>query len=113
MLRSMPGSAPGKVTTMTHEQTKGTPQQWREARLALLDREKQLNKLRDELAEQRRALPWVPVDKPYAFDGPGGRVTLADLFDGCSQLLVYHFMFGPDWAEGCPSCSFWADSYNG
>lgn len=98
---------------MTHEHTTGTREQWREARLALLDREKELNRLRDELAEQRRALPWVPVDKPYAFDGPDGRVTLADLFDGCGQLIVYHFMFGPDWEQGCPSCSFWADNYDG
>ena len=98
---------------MTDEHATGTAQEWRTARLALLDREKELNRLRDEVAEQRRRLPWVPVTKQYAFDGPDGRVGLADLFGGCSQLVVYHFMFGPDWDEGCPSCSFWADSFNG
>ena len=91
----------------------GTRGDWTKARLALLDAEKELNRRRDELAEQRRALPWVPIDKPYAFEGPDGNVRLGDLFDGRSQLLVYHFMFGPDWDEGCPSCSFWADSFDG
>jgi predicted dithiol-disulfide oxidoreductase (DUF899 family) len=91
----------------------GTGEEWLAARRALLVREKQLNRLRDELAEQRRALPWVPVDEPYTFEGADGTATLRDLFAGRSQLLVYHFMFGPDWAEGCPSCSFWADSFDG
>jgi predicted dithiol-disulfide oxidoreductase (DUF899 family) len=91
----------------------GTRQDWIEARLALLDAEKDLTRRRDDLAEQRRALPWVPVDKPYAFEGPDGSVSLRDLFDGRSQLVVYHFMFGRDWDEGCPSCSFWADSFDG
>jgi predicted dithiol-disulfide oxidoreductase (DUF899 family) len=86
---------------------------WLAARKAHLAREKEFTRLRDELARERRALPWERVDKAYAFDTPEGRVTLADLFGPCSQLLVYHFMFGPDWQEGCPSCSFWADNYNG
>ncbi len=91
----------------------GNEDDHRAARVALLGREKELNRLRDELAAERRRLPWVPVTKEYAFDGPDGRVTMRDLFDGRSQLIVYHFMFGPDWEEGCPSCSFWADSFNG
>jgi predicted dithiol-disulfide oxidoreductase (DUF899 family) len=84
-----------------------------EARVKLLDREKDLNRQRDELAEQRRHLPWVRIDKDYRFEGAGGENTLRDLFNGRSQLLVYHFMFGPDWDEGCPSCSFWADGFDG
>ncbi len=91
----------------------GTRKEWTTLRLELLAREKELNRLRDQLAEQRRALPWVRLDKDYRFDGPDGTRSLADLFDGRSQLLVYHFMFGPDWDEGCPSCSFWADSFDG
>src|SRR5271165_5647270 len=91
----------------------GNEDEHRAARLALLAREKELNRLRDELAAERRRLPWVPVTKEYEFEGPVGRLTMRDLFDGRSQLIVYHFMFGPDWEEGCPSCSFWADSFNG
>ena len=91
----------------------GNEDEHRAARLALLGREKELNRLRDELAAERRRLPWVPVTKEYEFEGPRGRITMRDLFDGRSQLIVYHFMFGPDWEEGCPSCSFWADSFNG
>lgn len=91
----------------------GSREEWTEARTKLLNREKDLNRLRDELAEQRRQLPWVPVDKPYLFDGPDGERTLRDLFHDHSQLLVYHFIFGPGWDEGCPSCSFWADSFEG
>jgi len=90
----------------------GTREAWRSARLTLLNREKELNHLRDELAAERRRLPWVPVEKEYAFDGPDGRLSMADLFGPRSQLIVYHFMFGPGWGEGCPSCSFWADSFN-
>jgi predicted dithiol-disulfide oxidoreductase (DUF899 family) len=90
-----------------------TRDEWMVARSELLTREKDLNRLRDELAEQRRQLPWVRVDKEYRFAGPDGTRTLPGLFAGRSQLLVYHFMFGPDWDEGCPSCSFWADSYDG
>jgi predicted dithiol-disulfide oxidoreductase (DUF899 family) len=87
--------------------------EWLAARKALLAKEKAFTKARDALSQERRRLPWLKVDKTYVFEGPGGKETLADLFAGCSQLLVYHFMFGPDWNEGCPSCSFWADNYNG
>jgi predicted dithiol-disulfide oxidoreductase (DUF899 family) len=87
--------------------------EWLTARKAFLAKEKELTHARDRLSRERRELPWVRVDKAYAFDGPAGKETLSDLFAGRSQLLVYHFMFGPDWKEGCPSCSFWADNYNG
>ena len=86
---------------------------WLEARKKFLIKEKEFTRLRDELSTQRRALPWVKVEKNYSFDGPGGRETLSDLFDGKSQLMIYHFMLGPEWEEGCPSCSFWADNFNG
>lgn len=91
----------------------GTREQHLEDRLALLEAEKDLTRRSDELAARRRDLPWVPVDTTYRFDTVDGERTLAELFDGRSQLLVYHFMFGPDWTEGCPVCSFWADSFNG
>jgi predicted dithiol-disulfide oxidoreductase (DUF899 family) len=81
----------------------GTRAEWLAARLDLLAEEKDLNRRRDALAEARRRLPWVPVEEEYRFDRPDGSRTLADLFDGRSQLLVYHFMFGPDWEEGCPA----------
>jgi predicted dithiol-disulfide oxidoreductase (DUF899 family) len=87
--------------------------EWLRARLDLLQAEKELTRRRDELSRQRRALPWVRIDKAYEFDTPDGPRSLPDLFDGRSQLLVYHFMFGPDWDEGCPSCSFWADNFEG
>jgi len=87
--------------------------EWLTARKALLAREKAFTQARDRLSAERRELPWVKVDKPYMFEGPQGKETLSDLFAGRGQLLVYHFMFGPDWNEGCPSCSFWADNYNG
>jgi predicted dithiol-disulfide oxidoreductase (DUF899 family) len=93
--------------------TIGTREEWTAARLDLLKQERELTHLRDRLAEQRRALPWVAVEKDYRFEGPDGEVSLADLFAGQSQLIVYHFMFGSDWDEGCPSCSFWADSFDG
>jgi len=86
---------------------------WMTGRLALLEQEKRLTRLRDEVAEQRRALPWVRVEQEYTFDTVEGRRTLAELFDGRSQLVVYHFMFGPGWGEGCPSCSFWIDALDG
>jgi predicted dithiol-disulfide oxidoreductase (DUF899 family) len=86
---------------------------WLAARRQLLAEEKAFNKARDALSERRRALPWVLVDKPYTFEGPSGRETLAELFGPRSQLLVYHFMYGPEWEQGCPSCSFWADNFNG
>jgi predicted dithiol-disulfide oxidoreductase (DUF899 family) len=87
--------------------------QWLEARKRLLIREKEFTRFRDKLSQQRRELPWVKVEKNYVFDGPGGKETLSDLFEGKSQLVVYHFMYAPDWEEGCPSCSFWADNFNG
>src|SRR5499433_2412105 len=86
-------------------------EQWIAARMALLAREKEFTRARDRLSHERRELPWVRVDKPYLFDGPDGKVTLGDLFAGRSQLIVYHFMFAPDWEEGCKSCSFWADNF--
>jgi predicted dithiol-disulfide oxidoreductase (DUF899 family) len=88
-------------------------EQWLEARKALLAREKEATRQRDALAKQRRELPWEKVEKQYAFEGPEGRQTLAELFDGRSQLMVYHFMLGPGWAEGCKSCSFLADHFDG
>jgi predicted dithiol-disulfide oxidoreductase (DUF899 family) len=88
-------------------------EEWLSARTAFLAKEKEFTRLRDELSRQRRALPWERVGKPYVFDGPRGPETLADLFDQKSQLIVYHFMFGPDWDEGCLHCSFWADNFNG
>jgi predicted dithiol-disulfide oxidoreductase (DUF899 family) len=86
---------------------------WLEASRDFLAKEKEFTRLRDELSRQRRELPWERVDKPYEFDTAEGRVVLADLFGGHSQLLVYHLMFGPDWTEACKSCSFWADNFNG
>ncbi|MBV7430721.1 MULTISPECIES: DUF899 domain-containing protein [unclassified Acidovorax] len=87
--------------------------QWLAQRHTLLAREKALTRLRDEIAQERRALPWTRVDKRYTFDTPQGPRALADLFDGRSQLLVQHFMFGPGWEQGCPSCSFMADHLGG
>ena len=87
--------------------------EWLAARKELLAREKRLTHERDAVAEARRALPWVKVDKAYVFDSTRGKQTLADLFEGKSQLLVYHFMFGPSWKEGCPSCSFEMDHTDG
>jgi predicted dithiol-disulfide oxidoreductase (DUF899 family) len=87
--------------------------EWLIARRDLLTREKELTRLRDEVSRHRRELPWVKVDKEYVFDGPDGKETLSDLFDGRSQLIVYHFMFGPDWEEGCKSCSYLADHFDG
>jgi predicted dithiol-disulfide oxidoreductase (DUF899 family) len=95
------------------EPTVASREEWLRARLDLLQAEKELTRRRDELSRQRRALPWVRIDKAYEFDTPDGPRSLPDLFDGRSQLLVYHFMFGPEWEEGCPSCSFWADNFNG
>lgn len=82
---------------------------WMAARRDLLRQEKELTRMRDQLAASRRELPWINVSKTYTFDGPSGQVSLADLFNGRSQLAVYHFMMGPGWGEGCPSCSFVAD----
>ena len=94
-----------------HKIVDGT--QWLQARRELLQKEKAFTRARDELSAARRALPWERVEKDYAFDTPGGRKSLPDLFDGRGQLVVYHFMLGPDWEEGCKSCSFWADNFNG
>jgi predicted dithiol-disulfide oxidoreductase (DUF899 family) len=91
----------------------GTREQHLAARLELLEEEKELSRRGDELARRRQTLPWVAVAKQYLFDTDDGEKTLDELFDGRSQLLVYHFMFGPKWTEGCPLCSFWADSFNG
>jgi predicted dithiol-disulfide oxidoreductase (DUF899 family) len=88
-------------------------EQWVAERVAFLAKEKELTRLRDELSRQRRELPWEKVTKEYVFDGPRGQETLAELFEHRSQLIVYHFMFDPASDEGCPSCSFWADNFNG
>ena len=93
--------------------TTGTREEWLAARRELLIAEKEHTRRGDELARQRRQLPWVPVEKEYTFDTEQGRTTLAGLFDGRSQLLVYHFMFGPEYESGCPSCSSIADGFNG
>jgi predicted dithiol-disulfide oxidoreductase (DUF899 family) len=85
---------------------------WLAARKALLAKEKDFTRQRDDLSRQRRELPWVKVTETYTFDGPRGNETLADLFEGRSQLVIYHFMFGPDWEAGCPHCSFWADNFD-
>lgn len=86
--------------------------EWLDARRALLAKEKRFTQLRDELSAERRELPWEKVEKAYVFDGPAGRESLVDLFAGKSQLIVYHFMFAPEWEEGCKSCSFWADNFD-
>ena len=88
-------------------------EEWLAARRQLLAEEKEFTRLRDRLSQQRRDLPWEQVDKDYVFEGPGGRENLSQLFDGRHQLAVYHFMLAPDWQEGCKSCSFWADNFNG
>src|SRR5215207_9720312 len=90
-----------------------SPDRWLTARKALLAREKELVRLRDRIAAERRALPWERVEKDYVFDAPGGKRTLGELFEGRRQLLVQHFMFGPGWEQGCPSCSFMADHIDG
>jgi predicted dithiol-disulfide oxidoreductase (DUF899 family) len=87
--------------------------EWLEARRRLLAKEKEFTRLRDRLSAERRALPWMRIDEDYTFDGPNGRETLAQLFGDRSQLVVYHFMFAPEWDVGCKSCSFWADNFNG
>jgi predicted dithiol-disulfide oxidoreductase (DUF899 family) len=90
----------------------GTSQEHLAARLELLEAEKELTRRGDEVARRRRELPWVVVDQDYVFDTDEGEKTLRELFDGRSQLLVYHFMFGPRWTEGCPVCSYWADNFD-
>lgn len=96
---------------MTHQIV--SHEEWLKARKAFLEKEKAFTKAREDLARERRELPWERVEKSYTFDALEGRVTLADLFGKHGQLIVQHFMFGPDWNEGCPSCSFWSDNYNG
>ncbi|MGB6743699.1 MAG: DUF899 family protein, partial [Terracidiphilus sp.] len=87
--------------------------EWIAARKEFLAKEKEFTRLRDELSRQRRELPWEKVEKHYEFEGPGGKVALADLFGTRSQLVIYHFMLGPGWKEGCPSCSYLADHFDG
>src|SRR5580698_2449457 len=102
------------TTTSRIERTTVVPSaEWVAARKELLRKEKEFTRLRDELSRERRALPWERVEKHYVFEGPRGRQTLADLFGGRRQLIVYHFMFGPGWKEGCPSCSYLADGFDG
>jgi predicted dithiol-disulfide oxidoreductase (DUF899 family) len=95
------------------KRTTGTRRDWLAARLELLEAEKELTRRSDELARRRQELPWVPTDKEYRFETDEGKASLADLFRGRSQLLVYHFMFGPDYTAGCPSCSAIADGFDG
>src|SRR6185312_16496396 len=97
---------------MTTHRT-GTREEWLAARLELLEAEKELTRRSDELALRRQELPWVRIDKDYRFETEEGSLSLKELFRGRSQLLVYHFMFGPDWKAGCPSCSMIADGFNG
>jgi predicted dithiol-disulfide oxidoreductase (DUF899 family) len=101
------------MTTLMTKHATGTRNDWLAARLELLRAEKELTRRSDEVAQMRQELPWVPVDKDYRFDVDGGSASLADLFRGRSQLIVYHFMFGPDYTAGCPSCSSIADGFNG
>src|SRR5213082_2107843 len=100
------------MTAATKHRT-GIREQWLKARLDLLKAEKELTRRSDELARQRQALPWVRIDEKYRFETDEGSASLADLFRGRSQLLVYHFMFGPDYTAGCPACSAIADGFNG
>lgn len=103
------------MTTATMEKTAGkvvSHDEWLAARKKFLAKEKEFTKQRDELSRLRRELPWEKVEKKYVFEGVNGTETLSDLFDGRSQLLIYHFMFGPGWKEGCPSCSFLADAFD-
>ena len=97
---------------MEHHAVVPSPE-WLEARKALLAQEKEFSRIREQLAQQRRDLPWEAVSKSYVFEGMNGEQTLGELFDGRSQLIVYHFMFDPSWHEGCPHCSFWADNFEG
>lgn len=97
---------------MTKHKT-GTREEWLEARLKLLEAEKELTRRSDEVAKQRQELPWVKIDKEYSFDTDDGKVSLKNLFKGCSQLIIYHFMFGPDYKAGCPSCTSIANGFNG
>jgi len=102
-----------KTRNGTSEHKAVSKKDWIAVRQTFLAKEKEFTHLRDQLNEQRRQLPWFKIDKDYTFDGPKGKVALSDLFDGKTQLIVYHFMFGPEWGEGCAHCSFWSDSYEG
>src|SRR5246127_4884687 len=102
----MPTAEPGDHKVVSHEQ-------WVKARKAFLVKEKEFTHAREAMAEKLRELPWEKVEKEYVFEGEKGKVTLADLFAGRSQLVIYHFMFGPQWNEGCPSCSFLSDHLDG
>jgi predicted dithiol-disulfide oxidoreductase (DUF899 family) len=102
-----------KTFTGVKEHKVVSQKEWLAARKRLLAKEKKFSKARDQMNRERRALPWMKVEKEYVFDSPEGKMTLADLFDGKSQLITYHFMFGPGWGDGCPHCSFWADHYDG
>src|SRR5258708_8185019 len=110
--RRLDGGQPRERRTMTTHMT-GTREEWLAARLGLLQAEKELTRRSDELARRRQELPWVRIDKEYQFETDEGSASLADLFQGRSQLLVYHFMFGPDYTAGCPSCSAIADGFDG
>jgi predicted dithiol-disulfide oxidoreductase (DUF899 family) len=101
-----------KTRNGTHDHKVVSQKEWLAARKKLLTAEKKFSRRRDQLNRQRRDLPWTKVEKDYVFNGPDGKETLADLFGGLNQLLVYHFMFGPGWEEGCPHCSFWADHFD-
>jgi predicted dithiol-disulfide oxidoreductase (DUF899 family) len=96
---------------MNEEHKVVAPDEWLKARMELLAREKEFTRLRDQISQQRRELPWERIDKEYVFEGPQGSERLADLFDNRSQLLVYHFMFAPEWESGCKHCSWWADNF--
>lgn len=104
-------SAVGKGGTRQHPVV--SHEEWISARAAFLAKEKEFTRLRDDLNLQRRNLPWEAVNKKYVLEGPIGKQTLTELFDGRSQLIVYHFMFDPSWDAGCPHCSFWADNFEG
>src|SRR5829696_2193471 len=106
----MPDHATGQQTMTGHPT--GTREEWLAARIKLLEDEKELTRHGDELARRRQELPWVRIDKEYRFETDEGKASLADLFRGRSQLLVYHFMFGPDYKAGCPSCSAIMDGVN-
>jgi predicted dithiol-disulfide oxidoreductase (DUF899 family) len=114
--QSCPTQIKGEIkmsTSMIEDPKIVSRDQWLTARKELLAKEKRLTRERDALAAERRSLPWVKIEKNYVFDSPSGKKTFADLFDGRSQLIVYHFMFGPEWNEGCPSCSFNMDHTDG
>jgi predicted dithiol-disulfide oxidoreductase (DUF899 family) len=112
-MRTHTTSPTGTFQAGTEDRRVVSQDEWVAERRTLLAREKELTRLRDQIARERRALPWVRVDKNYVFDAPEGRRTLAELFEGRPQLLVQHFMFAPGWEQGCPSCSFMADHSDG